>query len=45
MTVKSVFEDTQKFLDPLGLREEPFGVHCDDTEPEKAFGPNLINIF
>ena len=39
MTVKSVLEGTQKFLDHLGLDEEPFGVYYDNTKPEKAFGP------
>ncbi|MBU1170873.1 MAG: DUF169 domain-containing protein [Proteobacteria bacterium] len=39
MTVTSVREDTQKFLDHLGLNEEPFGVYYDNTKPEKAFGP------
>jgi uncharacterized protein (DUF169 family) len=39
MTVKSVLEDTKKFLDHLGLSEEPFGVYYDNTKPEKAFGP------
>ena len=37
--MKSVLEDTKKFLDHLGLSEEPFGVYYDDTKPEKAFGP------
>ncbi len=39
MTLKSVLEDTQKFLDHLGLGEEPFGAYYDDTKPENAFGP------
>jgi hypothetical protein len=39
MTVQSVLEDTKKFLDHLGLSEEPFGVYYDNTKPENAFGP------
>jgi hypothetical protein len=39
MTVKSVLEDTNKFLEHLGLSEEPFGVYYADTKPEKAYGP------
>ena len=39
MTVKSLLEDTNKFLEFLGLSEEPFGVYYDDTKPENAYGP------
>jgi hypothetical protein len=42
MSVKSVLEDTKKFLDHLGLSEEPFGVYYDDTKPEKAIGPKNL---
>jgi hypothetical protein len=41
MTVKSVLEDTKKFLGHLGLSEEPFGVYYDNTKPEKR----LSSIF
>jgi uncharacterized protein (DUF169 family) len=39
MTMKSILEDTNKFLNHLGLCEEPFGVYYNNTKPEKAFGP------
>ena len=39
MTVKSILEDTDKFLKNLGLNEEPFGVYYDNTKPDNAFGP------
>jgi len=39
MTEQSILEETQTFLEHLGLDEEPFGVYYDDTKPEKAFGP------
>ena len=39
MDFQSILEETQTFLDHLGLTEEPFGVYYDDTRPEKAFGP------
>lgn len=39
MIDQSVLEDTRKFLDHLGLNEEPIGVYYDDNKPENAFGP------
>ncbi|WDP88526.1 MAG: DUF169 domain-containing protein [Desulfobacter sp.] len=39
MNFQSVLEETNVFLEHLGLDEEPFGVYYDDTKPEKAFGP------
>ncbi len=39
MPVQSVLEDTKRFLEHLGLSEEPFGVYYDNSKPEKAFGP------
>jgi len=39
MTEKSLLENTNIFLEHLGLKEEPFGVYYADTLPEKAFGP------
>jgi len=39
MTVKPVLEDTQRFLEHLGLTEEPFGVYYADSKPANAFGP------
>ncbi|BBO74222.1 hypothetical protein DSCW_16390 [Desulfosarcina widdelii] len=39
MTVQSILEETQTFLEHLGLNEEPFGVYYDDVKPKKAFGP------
>lgn len=39
MTLQTVLEDTRKFLDHLGLSEEPLGAYYSDTKPEKAFGP------
>ena len=39
MTFQSILEETQTFLEHLGLNEEPFGVYYDDVKPEKAFGP------
>ena len=39
MSVQSVLEETKIFLEHLGLSEEPFGVHYDDTKPDNAFGP------
>ncbi|WP_321366812.1 DUF169 domain-containing protein [uncultured Desulfuromusa sp.] len=35
----SVLEDTKKFLEHLGLNEEPIGVYYSDVKPENAFGP------
>lgn len=39
MIVQSILEETQTFLEHLGLDEEPFGVYYDDNKPEKSFGP------
>ena len=39
MTIQSIGEETQVFLEHLGLNEEPFGVYYHDIKPEKAFGP------
>ncbi|MCG6911993.1 MAG: DUF169 domain-containing protein [Deltaproteobacteria bacterium] len=39
MSVQSIVEETNIFLEHLGLAEEPFGVYYDDTKPEKSFGP------
>ena len=39
MTIQSILEETNVFLDHLGLDEEPFGVYYADTLPEKAYGP------
>ncbi|WP_027178473.1 DUF169 domain-containing protein [Maridesulfovibrio bastinii] len=39
MTMQSILDDTQKFLDMLGLKEEPFGAYYSDTKPDNAFGP------
>ncbi len=39
MLEQSILEDTQVFLEHLGLAEEPFGVYYDDVLPEKAIGP------
>jgi len=36
---ESVLEDTQKFLEHLGLDEEPIGVYYADSKPDNAFGP------
>ncbi len=41
MTMQSILDDTQKFLNLLGLNEEPFGVYYADTKPEKAVGPKV----
>lgn len=42
MTAQSILEETQKFLEHLGLDEEPFGVYYDDIKPENAFGPKSL---
>ena len=34
MTVHHVLEDTQRFLEHLGLGEEPFGVYYADSLPD-----------
>jgi uncharacterized protein (DUF169 family) len=39
MTVQQVREDTRRFLEHLGLGEEPFGVYYADVLPENAVGP------
>ncbi len=39
MNFQSILEETNVFLEHLGLDQEPFGVYYDDTKPEKAFGP------
>lgn len=39
MIDQSVLEATQKFLEHLGLAEEPIGVYYADNKPEDAFGP------
>ena len=39
MIAQSILEDTKRFLEHLGLGEEPFGVYYDDTKPDNAFGP------
>ena len=39
MIAQSIREDTETFLEHLGLAEEPFGVYYDNTIPDKAFGP------
>ncbi|EHJ48333.1 protein of unknown function DUF169 [Solidesulfovibrio carbinoliphilus subsp. oakridgensis] len=41
MTMQSVLNDTNTFLEHLGMKEEPFGVHYADTLPEKAVGPKV----
>jgi uncharacterized protein (DUF169 family) len=39
MNFKSILEETNVFLEHLGLDQEPFGVYYDDTKPEEAYGP------
>lgn len=39
MDFQSVLNETNGFLEHLGLDEEPFGVYYDDIKPENAFGP------
>jgi len=39
MTVQHVLAETQRFLEHLGLGEEPFGVYYADTLPDNAIGP------
>jgi len=39
MTVQQVLEDTHRFLEHLGLGEEPFGVYYADSLPDNAVGP------
>lgn len=39
MTMQSVIEGSEKFLDLLGHKEEPFGVYYTDEKPEKSYGP------
>ncbi len=39
MAMQAILDDTKKFLEYLGLDEEPFGVYYSDTKPENAFGP------
>ena len=39
MNFTSILEETNVFLEHLGLDQEPFGVYYDDTKPEKAYGP------
>lgn len=39
MTMQSIIDGTDTFLEYLGLGEEPFGVYYSDTLPEKAYGP------
>ncbi len=41
MTMQSVLDDTNTFLEHLGTKEEPFGVYYDDVKPEKAVGPKV----
>lgn len=40
MINQSILEDTEKFLEYLGLNEEPIGIYFSDNKPENAFGPN-----
>lgn len=40
MIEQAVMESTKKFLEYLGLDEEPVGVYYSDNKPENAFGPN-----
>ncbi len=35
-TIKSIREDSIKFMDHLALDEEPFGVYYDNAKPEKV---------
>lgn len=39
MIEQSILDDTQQFLEHLGLDEEPVGVYYSDSKPENAFGP------
>ena len=39
MIVQQVLEDTHRFLEHLGLDEEPFGVYYADNLPDNAVGP------
>lgn len=39
MSFQSILEETNVFLEHLGLDQEPFGVYYDDIKPEKAYGP------
>ncbi len=41
MSTQSIINDTNQFLQHLGLNEEPFGVYYTDTKPEKAYGPKV----
>ena len=37
--IKTILEETNVFLEHLGLDEAPFGVYYNDTKPEESFGP------
>nr|WP_320114699.1 DUF169 domain-containing protein [uncultured Desulfuromonas sp.] len=39
MIRQTILDDTQTFLDHLGLTEEPFGVYYADVKPENSSGP------
>lgn len=39
MDLQAIINETEVFLEHLGLDEEPFGVYYDDVKPENAYGP------